>query len=166
MASAYWRLGVEMSDDSRSVKERALKLLARREHSRFELGRKLAGPGGSTEVVEEVLDELVAEGWQSDERFAESFSRQRIEAGYGPLRIRSELEQRGVRGNSQALTALAEDDWVSMAREQRQRRFGVEPPADRKQRGRQGRFLAQRGFSRCQVEKALAVAPDEDLAGA
>ncbi|XOZ33869.1 regulatory protein RecX [Halomonadaceae bacterium KBTZ08] len=154
-----------MSDDRRSVKDRALKLLARREHSRFELGRKLDRSGGNTELVEEVLDELVAEGWQSDERFAESFSRQRIEAGYGPLRIRSELEQRGVKGHSQALTALAEDDWVSMARAQRQRRFGEEAPADRKERGRQGRFLAQRGFSRSQVEKALSVAPDEDVSG-
>lgn len=152
-----------MSDPKQYLKERALKLLARREHSRLELWRKLEKAAESADLLAQVLDELASEDWQSDERFAESFSRQRIEAGYGPLRIRSELEQRGVSGDSQALSTLADDDWVSMALEQRQRRFGADAPRDWKDKGRQGRFLAQRGYSRSQVEKALTLTPDEDL---
>ncbi|PAU80209.1 recombinase RecX [Halovibrio salipaludis] len=152
-----------MSDDRQYLRERAMKLLARREHSRLELWRKLERAAENGELLAEVLDELAGEGWQSDERFAESFSRQRIETGYGPLRIRSELEQRGVSGDSQALTALAEDDWVSMAQQQRQKRFGPEAPADWKEKGRQGRFLAQRGYSRSHIEKALAMTPDDGL---
>lgn len=140
-----------------------MKLLARREHSRLELWRKLERSTENGDLLAEVLDELAGEGWQSDERFAESFSRQRIEAGYGPLRIRSELEQRGVSGDSQALTELVEDDWVSMAREQREKRFGREAPVEWKEKGRQGRFLAQRGFSRSHIEKALAMTPDDGL---
>ena len=152
-----------MSDPRQYLKERALKLLARREHSRLELCRKLEKAAASADLLAEVLDELAAENWQSDERFAESFSRQRIEAGYGPLRIRSELEQRGVSGDSQTLSAMADDDWVSMALEQRRRRFGSDAPRDWKDKGRQGRFLAQRGYSRSQVEKALTMTPDADL---
>ncbi|KAA8976940.1 MULTISPECIES: regulatory protein RecX [Gammaproteobacteria] len=152
-----------MSDDRQYLRERAMKLLARREHSRLELWRKLERAAESGELLAEVLDELAGEGWQSDERFAESFSRQRIEAGYGPLRIRSELEQRGVSGDSQALTALAEDDWVNMALEQRQKRFGPEAPAEWKEKGRQGRFLAQKGYSHSHIEKALAMTPDDGL---
>ncbi|WP_077529059.1 regulatory protein RecX [Vreelandella utahensis] len=152
-----------MSDDRQYLRERAMKFLARREHSRLELWRKLERTAESGELLAEVLDELASEGWQSDERFAESFSRQRIETGYGPLRIRSELEQRGVSGDSEALTALAEDDWVSMAREQRQKRFGPDAPADWKEKGRQGRFLAQRGYSRSHIEKALAMSPGDEV---
>lgn len=151
-----------MSDERQYLKERAIKLLVRREHSRTELWRKLERATEETGILAEVLDELASEAWQSDARFAESFTRQRIEAGYGPLRIRAELRQRGVDGESEALTALAEDDWVSMAAAQRERRFGT-PPGDWKEKGRQGRFLAQRGYSRSQIEKALARAPDEDL---
>ncbi|MEQ6886007.1 regulatory protein RecX [Salicola sp. Rm-C-2C1-2] len=152
-----------MSDPKQYLKERALKLLARREHSRLELCRKLEKAADSADLLAEVLDELADEDWQSDDRFAESFSRQRIEAGYGPLRIRSELEQRGVSGDSQTLSALADDDWVSMALDQRRRRFGPDAPRDWKEKGRQGRFLAQRGYSRSQVERALTMTPDEDL---
>lgn len=152
-----------MSDERQYLKERAMKLLARREHSRTELWRKLERATDDVEPLAEALDELASEAWQSDARFAESFSRQRIEAGYGPLRIRAELEQRGVPGDSEALTALAEDDWIGMAAEQRERRFGVQLPGDWKEKGRQGRFLAQRGYSRSQIEKALVMAPDEDF---
>lgn len=151
-----------MSDDKQYLKERAMKLLARREHSRTELWRKLERATDAVEALGEALDELAAEAWQSDARFAESFSRQRIEAGYGPLRIRAELEQRGVPGDSEALTALAEEDWSRMAMEQRERRFGTQLPGDWKEKGRQGRFLAQRGYSRSHIEKALAAAPGGD----
>lgn len=152
-----------MSDERQYLKERAIKLLARREHSRAELWRKLESATEEADLLAEVLDELAAEAWQSDARFAEAFTRQRIEAGYGPLRIRAELQQRGVDGDSEALTALVEDDWIRMAAEQRERRFGAQPPGDWKEKGRQGRFLAQRGYSRSQIEKALAMSPDEDL---
>ena len=151
-----------MSDERQYLKERAIKFLARREHSRTELWRKLEGATDEADTLASVLDELAAEAWQSDARFAESFTRQRIETGYGPLRIRAELQQRGVAGDSEALTAMAEDDWISMAAEQRARRFGPQSPRDWKEKGRQGRFLAQRGYSRSQIEKALAMAPDED----
>ncbi len=151
-----------MSDERQYLKERAIKLLARREHSRAELWRKLEGATEEPGVLEAVLDELAVEAWQSDARFAESFTRHRIESGYGPLRIRSELQQRGVAGDNGLLSALAEDDWVSMAAEQRVRRFGPEIPHEWREKGRQGRFLAQRGYSRSQIEKALSMAPDED----
>ncbi|WP_457675820.1 regulatory protein RecX, partial [Thiolapillus sp.] len=87
------------------------------------------------------------EGLQSDARFAEAFVHQRSERGYGPLRIRRELTERGV---DDALIAEAMDtgfDWDASMQEQRRRKFGDALPADYRERMRQARFLQNRGFS-------------------
>ncbi|HVJ31411.1 MAG TPA: regulatory protein RecX, partial [Gammaproteobacteria bacterium] len=69
----------------------ALELLARREHSRRELTRKLAARGFSDDVVSPVLDKLERTGALADARFTDSFVRSRIGKGQGPQRIRAEL---------------------------------------------------------------------------
>jgi SOS response regulatory protein OraA/RecX len=71
-------------------------LLARREHARTELGRKLSQRGFSESLVGEVLDALEAENLLSDRRFTESFVEQRMARGQGPLKIRHELRERGI----------------------------------------------------------------------
>ena len=60
---------------NRSLRSRALSLLARREHSRAELERKLADHVAEGEDVASILDELAAKGWLSDARYAEQASR-------------------------------------------------------------------------------------------
>ncbi len=133
-------------DDRRQAYRAAVRLLAAREHSRAELGRKL-GRGFSGEVVEAVLDELAAEGLQSDDRFVESYLHARMEKGFGPLRIRAELKERGI---DEARIRLALEGVEAQWREQllrvARRRFGDAPPADRREMGRRARFLAGRGF--------------------
>jgi regulatory protein len=79
-----------------SVEAAAVRLLARREHSRAELVRKLAARGAPAELADEVLDSLAARRLQSDERYAESLVTSRIGRGQGPVRIRRELAERGV----------------------------------------------------------------------
>ena len=74
----------------------ALELLARREHSRRELARKLAARGFPSDVVSAVLDQLERTGALADARFTDSFVRSRIGKGQGPQRIRAELAQRGI----------------------------------------------------------------------
>ena len=64
-----------------------MRLLSMREHSRLELCNKLKVKSFAQDEIQEVLDGLVNEGWQSDQRFAESFIRQRIHKGYGPILI-------------------------------------------------------------------------------
>ncbi len=138
------------------AREAAIRLLARREHSARELWRKLTERGLAAEVIGPTLAALAAEGLQSDARFAAEYLRSRAERGYGPLRIRAELAERGVAG-SEIATALgeAEADWAVRACEVHRRRFGDGRPVDRRERARQMRFLQQRGFDGEQIRAAL-----------
>ncbi|SFR78721.1 regulatory protein [Marinobacter daqiaonensis] len=143
-------------DPNEQAPEMALRLLARREHSRLELALKLRQRRVGHEVIERVLDEFEDRGWLSDERFAEVFVRQRMEAGYGPLKILADLQQRGIPGRPPALSEIPDDDWIASAVRLRDRRFGLgNVLEDWPERQRQGGFLARRGFSTEQVEAAL-----------
>ena len=148
------------SDDE--VREHCIRLLARREHSRFELARKLVSKGRDRAVTDRVLDGLAQEGLLSDERFTEQFVRSRIEAGYGPLRIRADLRERGI-GSDLAGDYLdgKESDWRERCRAAWARRFNT-PPNDRRDWARQSRFLANRGFSGDHVRRVLEQASRHD----
>jgi len=142
----------------------ALRLLARREHSRQELALKLRQRKLESAVIEAVLDEYEAEGWLDDQRFADVYARQRMDLGYGPLRILAELQQRGVHQSPECLDQVSDEQWCRMAAQLRERRFGLVPVQDDlKEKMRQARFLARRGFSSGQVEKALGVTDPENL---
>ena len=71
-------------------------LLARREHSARELSHKLKSRDYDEVSIQAVIESLIDEGLQSDDRFAEQFTRSRVEKGYGPIRIRQELRERGI----------------------------------------------------------------------
>lgn len=147
-----------MTDDDAAnpaeIREAALRLLARREHSRFELARKLTQRGWSGPVIEAVIDELADENLQSDERYAESYVRQRVARAYGPVRIRAELSERGI-DRSLAARALETEspDWFAIAAAWYERRYGPEPPADLKEKSRRQQALARRGFTHDQVRE-------------
>lgn len=80
-----------------SLRERALRHLARRDHSRVELARKLAAHGSADEI-EAVIARMGELGLQSDTRYAEAFVRGKAER-FGAGRLRSELSLRGVAGD-------------------------------------------------------------------
>jgi regulatory protein len=129
-------------------------LLARREHSRLELARKLAARSFDEALIDAVLDELEREGLLSAERFARSFIEARYARGQGPRRIGRELTLRGI----ESTAALLDDerfDWDALAREARRKRFGPARPASLEDRARQTRFLEYRGFSHDQIRRAL-----------
>jgi len=132
-------------------------LLARREHARTELGRKLSQRGFSESHVREVLDTLEAENLLSDRRFTDSFVQQRMARGQGPLKIRHELRERGVSADlaTQSIDAVRQS-WCEQALAARHKRFGTEQPEDIRERSRQARFLAQRGFEQEHIRFALA----------
>jgi regulatory protein len=131
-------------------------LLARRDHSRLELARKLAARGFETDVVAATLDDLERDGLLQEARFVESFISGRIRKGQGPVRIRAELAQRGIdeAGVADGLAAVT-TDWGELAAEVRAKRFGAESPADFKTRARQAKFLQYRGFEPEQIRAAL-----------
>jgi len=134
----------------------ALGLLARREHSRDELRRKLESRGFVAGEVNSLLDKLAAERLQSDARFAEAYVHARQARGFGPVRIRVELKERGV---SDSLIDEYLDEhapgWCELLRAQYRKRFGGKPANDYRERARQGRFLQQRGFSTDMIGRLL-----------
>lgn len=134
-------------------------LLARREHSRLEVERKLRARRYTSELVADVLDELEREGLLSDRRFAEDFVRARIAKGQGPYRIRMELIERGVAACEDAIRD-AGCDWTRLAATTRSKRFGPEVPEDFQERAKQARFLEYRGFTSEQIHNALESADD------
>jgi regulatory protein len=134
-----------------SVKGRALRHLARREHSRAELERKLAPhvedtpEASAAEQIRAVLDDLVARGLLSDARAAESVW---VSQGrrHGSRRLEQTLRAKGLDAELVAATLQqARASELERAREVWRRRFGA-PPANAAERARQMRFLAGRGF--------------------
>lgn len=107
-------------------------------------------------AVETVLDRLQEQNLLSDERFAEQYVGMRQRRGYGPLRIRAELRERGVDATVvAAFVDHAGHDWHSLVRDVRAARFGHGPPADRRETARQVRFLSQRGFPEALIRELL-----------
>ncbi len=137
-----------------------MRMLARRDHSRAELARKLA-PHGTDEDVAAALDRLNELGLLSDHRFAEAYIRYKA-ARFGESRLRRELAQRGVSSETvdAALEAEPLDNEVDRARVIWQARFGCAAD-DRREWARQARFLQGRGFSTEIIRKVLREAPDE-----
>jgi len=137
----------QVGREAEEIRARAVRLLAAREHSRFELARKLAAKGHGKQAIEEVLDELRAQGYQSDQRFTEEYVRSRVGRGYGPIRIRQDLQQRGLDDEliDAELTCPAAR-WIELANVVRGKRFSGEIPVDRDAWNAQARFLARRGF--------------------
>ena len=144
-----------------TVGEAALRLLARREHSVFELTRKLGSRGFSREDIEREIVDLVARGLLSDGRFAEEYVAMRRRKGFGPARINAELRERGLDRELIAEHLGAEDDpWQALCRKTRRKKFGEAPPADAKDRAKQQRYLAQRGFSSGQISASFSANDD------
>ena len=131
-----------------SVRNKAMDLLARREHSEQELRQKLKTREYESDEIEEALQRLIEDGLLSDGRFAESYVNHRVNAGLGPMKIRFELRQKGI-SDEMAETCLSafSGQWDSLMRETRERKFGVSLPDDYKDRMKQARFLQNRGFS-------------------
>lgn len=153
------RLNDQPDDRSRdpvAVRKKAMDLLARREHTRAELERKLESAGFEADVVVAVVEALGNDGLQSDTRFVESFVQSRINQGKGPARIRAELHEKGV---AESVTDDAIEgagvDWRALATEVRQKKFGRAAPADVKDKSRQMRFLQYRGFESDQIHAAV-----------
>ncbi len=122
-------------------------LLARREHGRVELARKLRKRGATDDLIETTLECLAQEGLLSESRYLESFVSYRARAGYGPLRIREELTQRGLpRADIEQAIRESGIDWWEQLEATWRRKYAGQLPSDARERAQQGRFLSYRGF--------------------
>ena len=137
-----------------------MRYLARREHSRAELRKKLLPHVEEGEDLDAVLDQLEQRNWLSDARATEMLvtsKRNRL----GPQRIAHELRQKGIAENliGDAIPQLKETE-LDTARDVWQKKFGV-LPQDQKEKARQVRFLQSRGFSLEVVFKVLKVSGEK-----
>lgn len=136
-----------------SLRARALGYLARREHSRAELRRKLAAHAESAEMLDGLLDELEKGRQLSDKRYAEA--RVMVRSGrYGNGRLAQELRQAGVDDESIGLALASGEDEMARCRAVWQKKFGV-LPGSLPERMKQERFLQYRGFSRESIRQVL-----------
>ncbi len=138
-----------------------MRLLTGREHSRKELLQKLAVKGFAKESIEPILEELSAENWQSDARYAESYARSRILKGYGPTFIAYELRQHGIDLGKTPLfdlEALAESvagGWMALLQQIYSKKYGNDPIPNRNEWAKRSRFLLQRGFTNAMIADLL-----------
>ena len=149
-----------------SVKGRALRYLAQREHSRTELERKLAryvedqAEATAQQQIAAALDELAAKGLLSDQRTADSVLRSQG-ARFGSRRLKQTMQMKGLEPALVASTLLqARATELERAREVWRRRFGA-PAEDAAGRAKQMRFLAGRGFDG-DVIRRVVQSVDED----
>lgn len=138
-----------------SLLSRAVALLARREHSRFDLARKLLRYTDNQEEIAHVLHRLQEKGLQCDRRFAETYVRSRHER-FGVQRLRYELVQQQVDEHiiNEVLAPLLESEYERAYRVWA-RKFN-QAAHDQREYARQYRFLGQRGFSSDTIRKVLS----------
>lgn len=146
-----------------SIVQRAIALLARREHSRAELARKLQRclpPDSDAAEIESVLEQLQTKGMLSDARFAATLVRTRAER-FGVARIRQELKRHDLAADL-VLTSLGplQASEFERARQIWYRKFGAPATTD-KERARQMRFLSSRGFAADVVVRVVRGEPTD-----
>ena len=139
--------GSDEKQTKREVYDAAIRLLSRRDHSSKELTDKLVQRGFDVELIEQILADLSQSGLHSEQRYAESYARQRAMKAYGPMRIQSELAQRGLNREqiSDALSTI-EIDFAEQARSFYERKYR-NPVSDYREKARRSQAMARRGFS-------------------
>lgn len=148
------------ADSGPECMDQAMRWLARREYSVHELEQRLLAKGHPEPEVAGTLEALKDKDLVSDQRFAESLVRSRVERGYGPMKIAHELRAKGI--DEELIEAVLEPDteyWVARLLEVWEKRFGS-APRDYREWARQARGLQSRGFTAEQVRR---VVPDVDV---
>ena len=146
----------ESPENSGEIREICIRLLTRREHSQKELRDKLALRGFDRGQTQTVIDGLIEQNWQSDQRFAESYARHRIKKGYGPVKIEYEIQQRGIQSvDLDAVLVDLADDWFEVLGQVYRKKYAEASLKNYAERIKRSRFLLQRGFSGEMIRKFL-----------
>jgi regulatory protein len=131
-----------------------------RDHSKFELTRKLNQRGFTAQDIEKAVSECERLDYINDERTSRVYINQMIRKGHGLNRIRHEMEKKGLRGQAiEHVLAEIESDLDEVQGAERIlkkniRRFDREGDL-KKRRDKIYRFLYARGFSRDTIRKLI-----------
>lgn len=143
------------NDLSSLIYNKSLDLISRREHSRGELYLKLIKRYPDAQaLINETLDRLNLNKLLNDARFAEMYVIARAKKGFGPQRIKMELQQKQV-GSIEITDAIdAFEGWDEILRRELKKKYR-QPTQDFKEIMKRKQFLYNRGFSQAQIELVL-----------
>jgi regulatory protein len=144
------------TSDLEKIRRAALNWLTRRDYSQQEITLKLKSKGFSPEDIQAVVAGLVQATLINEPRFIENYICWRRRKGFGPLRIRMELQARGIAPDVIAeRIQITDNAWFTEAHKVWQKHFKGKRPDDFKNRAQQMRFLQYRGYSREQIESVF-----------
>lgn len=138
----------EIDTSHEIIKVYCLGLLARREHSCVELLNKCLLKGFTKNVCLAVIDELAERGLQSNDRYAESYARSRMQKGFGPIAIAYELSQNGIRNTDldTIITTVTAGSWLDLLEQVYHKKYPRSTLISRNEWAKRYQFLMQRGF--------------------
>lgn len=149
------------AENFKQAYNKAISYLARREYSSKELTQRLQQKEYPHSVIETILEKLVKDGHQSDERFAEMYMRSRINAGDGPFKIKMSLREKGIcESLILAVMDTQQIDWLEQARQVKEKRFGLvcESTAEL---AKQIRYLKNKGYYQDDIQAVVSLSlPD------
>lgn len=135
----------------------AMNLLARREYSAQELRQKLSKKSSDLDVITQVIERLIEDGLQSDERFAEAFTKMRLRQGKGSTVVGFELKQKGISPQLIGVYVQSSDtQWQESLSQLIHRRFAGQIADEPREKAKQLRFLQSRGFTLDQIRQVIS----------
>lgn len=146
-----------VSKKPKSIRNTAMDLLARREHSADELHAKLKQRDFDKAEINDAIQHLQLDNLQSDQRFTEAYINQRVNAGFGPLKIKNDLRHKGItEATIESCLENYSGEWYSRMVELRERKYGAEIPEDYRLKMKQARFLQGRGFAADEIMRLFS----------
>ena len=147
----------ESPSENKIIRKKAMDYLSRREHSRYELYKKISTHNFDKDLINQELDLLIRDGLLSDERFVEAFIHSRKKNGKGPLKISAELQQRGADQSliNKYIEEIENSEWLESAEQVIEKKLGNNQQLDYDNQLKMMKFLNNRGFTIEQVKTTI-----------
>ena len=147
----------ESPSENKIIRKKAMDYLSRREHSRYELYKKISTHNFNKDLINQELDLLIRDGLLSDERFVEAFIHSRKKNGKGPLKISAELQQRGADESliNKYIEEIENSEWLDSAKQVVEKKLGNNQQLDYDNQLKMMKFLNNRGFTIDQVKLTI-----------
>lgn len=142
--------------EAKNLYQYAVWLLGRRDYATQEMKQRLSRKiyekqqESPTEegVLESVIQKLLDNQYLDDERCISLFAQSYVRKGYGPIRVKMSLREKGFDAEMIERTlSVLEVDWFANAEEVYKKKFGECKPADYKEKQKQVRYLLYKGFT-------------------
>ena len=157
----------ESPSEKKIIRKKAMDYLSRREHSRYELYKKISAHNFDRDLINQELDLLIEDGLLSDERFVEAFIYFRKKKGKGPLKISSELRDRGADESliNKYIEEIENSEWLDSAKQVAEKKLGNNQQLDYDNQLKMMKFLNNRGFTIDQVKITIKKLQKDEEAG-